>query len=184
MFQSEDSVGIAECLEGLEERVTLDMNEWLMRPFVVEEVDFALLHPLKSSRPDGFVTCFYQKAWSIVRKEVCFAILEFLNGGAFHNDINEMYIALIPKIKNPTHVTEFWPISLCNLIAKALANRMKRVFGEIISPNQSAFILGRLITNNIIIAFEVLHTMDTWMKGVKGYMALKARRMTELNGIF
>jgi hypothetical protein len=155
------------------------MNAWLMRPFVAEEVDFALsqMHPLKSPGPDGFVACFYQKAWKVVRKEVCCAVLEFLNGGDFHNDINETYIALIPKIKCPTHVSEFRPISLCNvlykLIAKTLANRLKRVLGEIISPNQSAFIPGRLITDNIIIAFEALHTMDTRIKGAEGYMALK-----------
>ena len=44
---------------------------------------------------------------------------------------------------------------------------------KIISPNQSVFIPRRLITDNIIIAFEALHTMDTHMKGRKGYMALK-----------
>jgi hypothetical protein len=179
LFTSEGAVGIEECLEGLEECVTPDMNAWLMRPFVAEEVYFALsqMHPLKSSGPDGFAACFYQKAWKVVREEVCCAVLEFLNGGDFHNDINETYIALIPKIKCPTHVSEFRPISLCNvlykLIAKTLANRLKRVLGEIISPNQSAFIPGRLITDNIIIAFEALHTMDTRMKGAEGYMALK-----------
>jgi hypothetical protein len=172
-------VGIEECLEGLEARVTPEMNEWLLRPFVAEEVDFALsqMHPLKSPRPDGFAVCFYQKAWSIVWSEVCAAVLDFLNGGVFHDDINETFIALIPKIKNPTHITKFRPISLCNviykLIAKVLANRLKKVLGTIISPNQSAFIPGRLITDNIIIAFEVLHTMDTRLKGAEGYMALK-----------
>jgi hypothetical protein len=166
-------------LEGFEVRITSKMNESLLRPFVAEEVDFALsqMHPLKSPGPDGFAACFYQKTWNIVWSEVCTAVLDFLNRGAFHDDINETYIALIPKIKNPTHITEFRLISLCNviykLIAKVLANRLKRVLGKIISPNQSTFIPGRLITDNIIIAFEALHTMDTRLKGKEGYMALK-----------
>jgi hypothetical protein len=120
---------------------------------------------------------FTKKLGDTVRSEVCTAILDFLDGGIFHKEINETFIALIPKIKNPTHVSELRPISLCNviykLIAKVLANRLKKILGEIISPNQSAFIPGRLITDNIIIAFEALHTMDTRLKGAEGYMALK-----------
>jgi hypothetical protein len=79
-------VGVEECLEGLEPRVTAEMNGWLLRPFVAEEVDFALsqMHPLKSLGPDGFAACFYQKAWDTVQSEVCTTILDFLNGGIFH----------------------------------------------------------------------------------------------------
>ena len=74
--------------------------------------------PLKSTGPDGFATCFYQKAWDIVWKEVCEAVHDFLNGGLFNARINETYIALIPKINNPTHITDFRPISLCNVLYK------------------------------------------------------------------
>ena len=88
-----------------------------------------------------------------------------------------MYIALIPKIKNPKHISEYRSISLYNvvykLIAKVIANRLKKVLPSIIFSNQSAFVLGRLITDNILIAFEALHTMDVRMKGRMGYMALK-----------
>jgi hypothetical protein len=53
LFQTEGMVGIEECLEGLEPQVTSEMNGWLLRPFVVEEVDYALsrMHPLKSPGP-------------------------------------------------------------------------------------------------------------------------------------
>jgi len=74
-------------------------------------------------------------------------------------------------------VSDFRPISLCNvlykIIAKAIANRLKLVLDKIISPFQSAFVPGRLITNNILVAYETLHTMSKRMKGKKGYMAIK-----------
>jgi hypothetical protein len=112
-----------------------------------------------------------------VQGEVCHAMLEFLNLGVFDRDINATNIALIPKISNPTRVTNFRPISLCNviykLIAKVLANRMKKVLPTIISPTQSVFILGRLIMDNISVAFEALHTMDGRIKGREGHMVLK-----------
>jgi hypothetical protein len=47
------------------------------------------------------------------------------------------------------------------------------VLAEIISPNQSALTLRRLIIDNVLIAFEALHTMDARLKGKEGYMALK-----------
>jgi hypothetical protein len=115
--------------------------------------------------------------WGTVRQEICRAILEFLNRGNFDNSVNATYIVLIPKKKNPKKITEYRLISLCNVIyklsAKMLANRMKQILAQIISPTQSAFIPGRLITDNVLVAFEALHTMDACMTGKQGYMALK-----------
>jgi hypothetical protein len=54
-----------------------------------------------------------------------------------------------------------------------ITNRLKVILPHIISPYQSAFIPGRLITNNILAAYETLHMKHTRMKGKKGYMAIK-----------
>jgi hypothetical protein len=105
------------------------------------------------------------------------AALAFLNAGKFDPSINSTYIALIPKVTGAVFVNEFWPISLCNVVykimAKALANQLKGILPRIISKHQSAFVPGRLISDNVLVAYEALHTMATRMKGKKSYMAIK-----------
>lgn len=74
-------------------------------------------------------------------------------------------------------MTDLHPISLCNIvykiISKVLANKIKRVIDYIISDSPSAFILGRLITNNIMVAFVIMHFMKRKNKGKDSWMALK-----------
>ena len=118
-----------------------------------------------------------KKKWEIVGEEVRSGILHILNSGSMPFDLNMTYIALIPKSKNLECESEFRPISLCNvlykLIFKVLANRLKKILPFIISPLQSAFILGRLISDNILPAYETLHTMHTGIRGKKGFMMVK-----------
>jgi len=112
-----------------------------------------------------------------VYPEVCFAILHFLNTGMMDDSINKTHIAPIPKNSQPCSVTKFRPISLCNvnykLISKVVANKLKVVLPDIISPTQSAFIPGRLIIDNILVAYETLHSMQTRMWGKVGFMGIK-----------
>lgn len=104
---------------------------------------------------------------------MCEAALNFLNNGTFDPSLNLTYLVLIPKKPSAVLVSDFRPISLCNvlykIIAKTIANRLKLVLDKIISPFQSAFVPGRLISDNILVAYEALHSMSSRMKGKKDY---------------
>jgi hypothetical protein len=132
-----------------------------------EEIHDALqqMALLKSLGPDGFPVCFYQSNWKEIGEEVCSAILKFFETGCLDGSINYTLIALISKLPNPSRVIEFRPISLCNvlytIVSKVLANRLKFVLPSIVSSNQSAFRPGRLISDNILVAYETLHSMHS-----------------------
>ena len=159
--------------------VTEDMNEILISDFHAWEVELALkqMAPLKAPGPDGMPPLFYQNFWELVSGDVIHDILCFLNTGSLPKSLNHTFITLIPKTKNLESVTEYRPISLCNVLykifSKVLANRLKRVLPKIILEHQSAFLKGRLITNNILVAFETLHYMKNHNFGNTSSMALK-----------
>jgi hypothetical protein len=96
--------------------------------------------PLKASGPDGLNTYFFQKNWSTMGEEVCSVLLSILNSEVMPPSLNLIHVALIPKIKNPTSVTEFQLISLCNvlykIISKVLANRLKKILLLLLTPSK------------------------------------------------
>lgn len=178
IFSSSQPTMIAQALEEFTPRVSDDMNAVLRAPYTKEEVDCALsqMHPIKALGPDGMCPLFFQSYWSTVGPNVSEFVLTILNGAEIPHEVNYTFMALIPKKHKPDHMSDFRPIALCNvvykLISKVLANRLKKILPDIITANQSAFVPGRLITDNVRVAFELLHYMKN-LKQVGGCMALK-----------
>ncbi|KAL0003477.1 hypothetical protein SO802_017258 [Lithocarpus litseifolius] len=158
--------------------VTVEMNSQLTRSFSREEVEAALksMEPLSAPGPDGMPPTFFQTYWSLVGDDVSSTVLNCLNNCSMPAEINHTFITLIPKVKSPEYISQFRPISLCNviykLVSKVLANRLQGILPDIISENQSAFQAGRLISDNILMAYETLHYMKH-QPGKAGFMALK-----------
>lgn len=104
------------------------------------------------------------------------AILGFLNGGELPDEVNKTLLVLIPKVSNPQELSQYRSISLCNVLyklcSKTMANRLRVILDEIISEEQSAVVPCRLITDNVLIAYECIHYLRL-RKGKTGVCAIK-----------
>ena len=120
---------------------------------------------------------FYESFWHIMGRDVTSVVLNALNSGVVPESTNSTSIALIPKVKHPKRFADFYPISLCNvvykLISKVLVNWLKKFLSIAILESQSAFLSSRLISDNVLVAFETLHYLETKTNGKVGQMALK-----------
>ena len=115
------------------------MNRKLTKPVEDHEVRKALfeMHPNKSPGPDGMSPIFFQKCWHIVGKDISIAVKEFFGCSRMLKSANLTLISLILKVKNPTSIAHYRPISLCNviykIIFKVLAERIKACLPKCIS---------------------------------------------------
>ncbi|KAK2652881.1 hypothetical protein Ddye_012737 [Dipteronia dyeriana] len=132
--------------------------------------------PTKASGSDGLPGMFYHKFCDAVGSSVVSACLRCLNNGEPLDAIYNTLVVLILKVKNEEHMNDFLPISLYNVIYKivsmALVNQLRSVIGEVVSESQSAFIPGRLVSDNAIIVFWCLHALR-YRKHMVRSMALK-----------
>ena len=179
LFTTSCPTDLERVLEGVQPVVSESMNEVLTRPYVREEVDVAIkqMAHLKAPGLDSMPPLFFQTFWSDIGLDVSESMLSCLNSRTILNSINHIFLTLIPKVKNPETIAQFRSISLSNVIykilSKVIVNRLKPFLNSIILEAQSAFVADRVITDNILIAFESLHHMKTQCSRKTGFMALK-----------
>jgi hypothetical protein len=166
LYTVDSAVSPSQVLHLIEPKVNSNINDDLCKAFTEKEIADAMFQmgPLKVPRPDGFPTRFYQRHWDIVKNDVVKAVQKFFLDGCLPDGINDTAIVLIPKGNDPEELKDFRPISLCNviykLISKCMVIRLRSMPDEIISPEHSAFVLTRQITDNTLIAFECVHAIQ------------------------
>ncbi|KAL0439785.1 UNVERIFIED_CONTAM: hypothetical protein Slati_2461500 [Sesamum latifolium] len=133
----------------------------LLRHVTADEVKQAVfdIDETKAPGPDGYSSGFFKAVWPIVGREVTQAILDFFATCKLLKQVNATLLSLIPKVQQPTLVTEFRPISCCNVlykvVTKIIVQRMSGLLSSLISPSQNAFVPGRSIGDNILLAQEL-----------------------------
>ncbi|XP_056863970.1 uncharacterized protein LOC108850387 [Raphanus sativus] len=164
---------------ALSRRISSEVNKELTTIPSATEIRKALfaIHPDKSPGPDGFSASFFQANWNTVGPAIVDEVRGFFITGIMPESINKTQVRLIPKGQHALKVADYRPIALCNvyykIISKILSLRLRPVLSSVISENQSAFLPGRAIADNVLITHEILHYLKNSDAKKHCYMAVK-----------
>ncbi|XP_019264569.1 PREDICTED: uncharacterized protein LOC109242177 [Nicotiana attenuata] len=126
----------------------------------LKEVVFSM-NPTSAAEPDDFNGKFYQSCWDIIKANLLNVVLAFFGGCSIPKYMTSTCSVLLPKVEFPNSLSEFRPISLSNfinkIISKVICSRLAPILPRIISANQSGFVRGRNISENIMLAQEIVH---------------------------
>lgn len=131
-----------------EQVVTARHNEELIAELTFAEFSMAVkqMHPDKASDLDGYNPTFFQHFWGLLGREVFTCCRDWLQSCSFPAALNDTSIVLIPKKESVDNVKDLRPIALCNvlykILAKVLANRLKKLLQASIFENQGAYVPG------------------------------------------
>lgn len=153
---------VEELRDILEFRCNIDDCNMLEAEVTGEEIQKVLfaMQSYKSPGPDGFPCEFFKATWSILGHDFVVAVQSVFKYGFLPKGVNSTILALIPKKMDSMEMKDYRPIACCNVlykvVSKILANRLKQLLPRIVSENRSAFIKGRLLMENVLLASEMV----------------------------
>lgn len=133
-------------------------NKELTQPVSVEKIRSALwaMAEDKTPEPDGFPLFFFRRYWPIIQVKMGEAVIKLFATGEMLETWLRIFVTLVSKRSNAIETCHYRSISLCTTLykiyARLIVERMKHILPRLICPEQGAFIRGRSITDNIIIA--------------------------------
>lgn len=157
------------------------MNTMLTTPVLAEEVRVAAFSIKEDSAPgaDGLTDTFYKRFWSIVGPNTVRKVQSFFRTAVLPAGWNHTQICLLPKVTNPSMMIELRSISPCSvdykIISKIVCNILKRILPDIVSDTQGVFVSERLITDDILVAYEMVHALRRKDGIDSEFMAIKTR---------
>ncbi|KAK2663529.1 hypothetical protein Ddye_002103 [Dipteronia dyeriana] len=148
----------------------------LEEDFSLEEVWLAVssCDENKALEPDGFNLNFIKENWKVIKDDFMCFMVDFYHNGVVVKELNQTFTALIPKCVKPEVMKDVRPISLvCSMykiLAKVLANRLKRVIGSVVGEHQMAFVQDRQLLDSFVVTDEIIHH---WKKSKDGGLVVK-----------
>ncbi|KAL4298146.1 hypothetical protein GQ457_12G019110 [Hibiscus cannabinus] len=179
LFSSSQPTPNSALLSNIVHCISSDDNSSLLRPFTDVEIlaAFQDINPTKAPGIDGFPGSFFRQHWELIGPDILRLCHYLLTRKIDMSCVNATVITLIPKVEDPVRMQQLRPISLCTvvykIVSKTILNRMKPFLPDCISENQSAFLKGRLISDNILVAHELLHYLCSSKNGPNKEAALK-----------
>ena len=171
IFSSNNDKIQEEILQCINHRTTQQQNDELDKIPTEDEVKRIIMsmNPNSSPGPDGFGGKFYQECFEIIKDDLMSVIKSFYTGNIMPRYMSHACLVLLPKVEHPNRLKYYRPISLSNfinkIISKILSNRLLSVLPSMVSHNQSGFVKGRSISENIILAQEIIHGMKLPKEG-------------------
>ncbi|KAG0479798.1 hypothetical protein HPP92_010656 [Vanilla planifolia] len=171
----------SELLRLIPRTVSASDNSILCGQVTPSEVKSIILSMRDSSAagPDGFTVPFFKACWDVIGDDLTAAVNDFLVGTKLPRSAGAAWLCLIPKGSAVASLSDLRPIALCSvfgkLLSKVLANRLRPLLPSLISPEQTAFIRGRNIADNILLTQEMVHRIDRKRKAPNALFKLDIR---------
>lgn len=113
---------------------------------------------------DGLPVEFYRAFWEVLCEDLLDVLNESIAEGSLPLSCRRAVITLLPKKGDLQEIKNWRPVSLLcsdlNIFSKSLANRLREVMGQVIHPDQTYCVPGRLISDNIVLIRDIIEVSD------------------------